>query len=248
MKKYFKFLILSIIIIFSVFNTYRVNALDQTSRKIVYLTFDDGPSPNNTENILQILNENNVRATFCVVGSNALRYKEILKQLNEYNMGIIPHCNNHQYKELYSSTEYYINDLNECTRIINDVTGGNRSFRFVRMPGGSDNTVSDYQTLQNIKSELRKRGMDYIDWSIDSGDTCAAMVPEEQITSNIENQAGINNIEVILMHDLENKVTTTSALQDIIIKYKSLGYEFKTFDEMEEWEVQYLIGKHVIDK
>ncbi|MDR5588655.1 MULTISPECIES: polysaccharide deacetylase family protein [Clostridium] len=248
MKKYFKFLILSIIIIFSVFNTYRVNALDQTSRKIVYLTFDDGPSPNNTENILQILNENNVRATFCVVGSNALRYKEILKQLNEYNMGIIPHCNNHQYKELYSSTEYYINDLNECTRIINDVTGGNRSFRFVRMPGGSDNTVSNYQTLQNIKSELRKRGMDYIDWSIDSGDTCAAMVPEEQITSNIENQAGINNIEVILMHDLENKVTTTSALQDIIIKYKSLGYEFKTFDEMEEWEVQYLIGKHVIDK
>ncbi|MBN1055994.1 polysaccharide deacetylase [Clostridium botulinum] len=248
MKKYLKFLILSIILIFSIFNTYSANALDQTQRKIVYLTFDDGPSPNNTENILQILNENNVRATFCVVGSNALRNKETLKQLNEYGMGLIPHCNNHEYKELYSSTQYYIDDLNKCTEIINNVIGENKKIRFVRMPGGSDNTVGDYQTLQNIKSELRRRGLDYIDWTIDSGDTCAAMVPEEQITSNVEGQAGIHNIEVVLMHDLENKVTTTGALQGIINKYKKLGYEFKTFDEMEDWEVQYLIGKRVIDK
>ncbi|NFO56087.1 polysaccharide deacetylase [Clostridium botulinum] len=248
MKKYFKFLVLSIIIIFSVFNTCSISALDQTQRKIVYLTFDDGPSPNNTENIIQILNENNVRATFCVVGSNALRYKEILKQLNDYDMGIIPHCNNHEYKELYSSTEYYINDLNKCTKIINDLTGKNRTFRFVRMPGGSDNTVGDYQTLQNIKSELKRIGMYYIDWSIDSGDTCATMVPKEQITSNVEGQAGVYNIEVVLMHDLENKVTTTDALQGIINKYKKLGYEFKIFDEMEDWEVQYLISKRVIDK
>lgn len=248
MKKYFKIPILFIIIFFTIFNTYNVSALDKAHTKIVYLTFDDGPSPNNTENILQILNENNVKATFCVVGSNALRYKETLKQLNEYGMGIIPHCNNHQYKELYSSTQYYIEDLNRCTEIINNVIGHNKKFKFVRMPGGSDNTVGDYQTLQNIKSELKRIGVYYIDWSIDSGDTYAAMVPKDDIKNNVESRAGSYNIEVVLMHDLENKVTTTGALQDIINRYKTLGYEFKTFDDMDEWEIKYLINRRVIDK
>ncbi|AOR24092.1 polysaccharide deacetylase family protein [Clostridium taeniosporum] len=247
MKKYLKFLALFIIILLF-FNTYNISALDQTQKKIVYLTFDDGPSPNNTENILQILNKNNVKATFCIVGSNALKYKGILRQLNKYDMGLIPHCNNHEYKKLYSSTEYYIDDLDKCIRIINDVTGKNRNFRFVRMPGGSSNTVSDYQTLQNIKIELKKRGIDYIDWNIDCGDTCAAMVSKEEITNNIESKAGTHNIEIILMHDLENKVTTTNALQHIINKYKDLGYEFKTFDEMEQWEVEYLTDRRVINR
>ncbi|SFC57824.1 polysaccharide deacetylase family protein [Clostridium uliginosum] len=248
MKKHIKFLILTIITFFMVFNTFNANATPNLQRKIVYLTFDDGPSPNNTENIISILNQNNVKATFCVVGSNALKYKQTIKDLDNFNMGIIPHCNNHHYSQLYSSTEYYINDLKECTNIINNITGKNRQYKFIRMPGGSDNHVCSSDVLYNIKTELKNEGINYIDWSVDSGDACSKLVTTENIEKNINKQAGMHKIEVVLMHDLENKTTTSKALQDIIDKYKTLGYEFKTFDEIEDWEIQYLIDRHVLNK
>lgn len=59
---------------------------------------------------------------------------------------------------------------------------------------------------------------------------------------------GKNVVEVVLMHDLENKKTTTEALQDIIDDYKKLGYEFKTIEAMEQWEYDYLRSRKVINR
>ncbi|GAA0077680.1 polysaccharide deacetylase family protein [Clostridium sp. CTA-5] len=248
MKNYAKYVILIVLSLLMFCNSFTVNALQNTERKIVYLTFDDGPSPHNTENILSILNENNVRATFCVIGSNALRYKNTIKHLDEYNMAIIPHCNNHKYDELYSSTEYYINDLKTCMKIINNLTNKNKTFNFVRMPGGSDNLVCNSDVLYNIKTELKRKKINYIDWSVDSGDASAKLVSAENIENNIQKQVGINKIEVVLMHDLDNKITTADALQDVIDRYKKLGYEFKTLNEVEDWEIEYLTNKRIINK
>lgn len=243
-------MLLSIITIFIGNNTYNVNAntSKEEYRKIVYLTFDDGPSPNNTDAILDILTQNNVKATFCVVGSNALRNPKTMKRIYNLNMGLMPHCNNHEYKELYSSTEYYINDLEKCIKSINNSIGEERKYSIVRMPGGSDNSVCSSDVLWNIKCELKNRNINYLDWSIDSGDASASKVATAIIEDNINKQAGNHKVEVVLMHDLENKISTTNALQDIINKYKSLGYEFKTFNEIEKWEIDYLVNNHVINK
>lgn len=249
MKKIIKICIIIVIIPLIMVNySCNANASENNKEKTVYLTFDDGPSPNNTDGILDVLSQNKVKATFCVVGVNALKNKETMKRLRNLNMGIIPHCNKHEYKELYSSTEHYIDDLEACIKAINNTISEERNYNIVRMPGGSCNNICSLDVLRNIKSELKSRGINYLDWSIDSGDASAKQVSTNLIEDNINKQAGMHKIEVVLMHDLENKTTTRNALQYIINKYKSLGYEFKTFNEIEDWEIDYLISRHVINR
>ena len=248
MKNLIKILTVFIIPLVIFMNVQNVKAIDENDIKIVYLTFDDGPSPNNTDAILDILERNDVKATFCIIGANAIKNKGTMKKMCDLNMGIIPHCNNHTYRELYSSTDYYIKDLELCCKNIYDSTGRKIDCKFVRMPGGSDNKVGSQDVLKDIKSELKRKGINYVDWSVDSGDAMASNVSSEVIRHNIDQQAGFRYIDVVLMHDLENKITTTQCLQGIIDKYKALGYKFKTFDEIDDWEIQYLINKRVINK
>lgn len=243
-----------IIFIFLMVDVILVNYTEQawsskiSEKKIVYLTFDDGPSFNNTDSVLDVLCRNNIRATFCVVGENVIANKGTTNRMKELGMGIIPHCNCHEYDTLYSSLESYMDDLKKCQENINKTIGEQRTYKMVRIPGGSTNTVCSYNILEEIKNEIKNNNMYYIDWNLDCGDTCACLVNRYAIESNIVNNAGKRQIEVVLMHDLENKTTTTEALQNIINKYKELGYEFKIIDEMEEWEINYLIHCNVINR
>ncbi|MGN0145031.1 MAG: polysaccharide deacetylase family protein [Clostridium sp.] len=248
MKKYVRRLIILLftgIISINYIIPISVNADEQ---KIVYLTFDDGPSFSNTDSILDILDYNNVKATFCIVGNNAVRNKGTMRRIKNSGMGILPHCNNHDYKQIYSSEENYIDDLNKCMEIINSIIEENRTYNMVRMPGGSTNQVCKKEILDGIKHYLRQQNINYLDWSIDCGDTIKTVVSCNAIKENVENMCGRNKVEVILMHDLENKKSTTEALQDIIDTYKKLGYEFKTVEAMEPWEFDYLIEKKVINR
>ena len=93
----------------------------------------------------------------------------------------------------------------------------------VRMPGGSTNTICSRDVLDNIKSYLKTNDISYIDWTIDCGDTRKSLVACNTIRGNVGEMCGKNVVEVVLMHDLENKKTTTEALQDIIDDYKKLA-------------------------
>lgn len=249
MKRYIKNILITIIIgIISInYTEISINAA-ASERKIVYLTFDDGPSFSNTDCILDILCRNNVKATFCVVGNNAVRNKGTMRRISSSGMGILPHCNNHDYKEIYSSTESYVNDLNKCITTINSIIDEERTYNMVRMPGGSTNTVCSKDVLENIKSYLKSKDINYIDWTIDCGDTKKSLVSDNVIKDNVEEMCGKDEVEVVLMHDLENKKTTTQALQDIINDYKKLGYEFKIIEAMEPWEFDYLSNNKVINR
>ena len=249
MKRYIKNILITIIIgIISInYKGISINAA-ASERKVVYLTFDDGPSFSNTDCILDILCRNNVKATFCVVGNNAVRNKGTMRRISSSGMGILPHCNNHDYKEIYSSTESYVNDLNKCITTINSIIDEERTYNMVRMPGGSTNTVCSRDVLENIKSYLKSKDINYIDWTIDCGDTKKSLVSDNVIKDNVEEMCGKNEVEVVLMHDLENKKTTTQALQDIINDYKKLGYEFKIIEAMEPWEFDYLSNNKVINR
>lgn len=216
--------------------------------KVVYLTFDDGPSPSNTNKILDVLERNKVNASFFVVGKNVSIYPDIIKRMDRDNMDIYPHCNNHTYRELYQSNLNYFDDLKECKNSINRVLEKEKSYRFVRMPGGSDNQVGDSEVISTIRRDLISNGINYIDWNVDSGDTTAVRVSTNKIKENMNTDGYKYKVEVVLMHDLENKNTTTEALESIINEYKVLGYRFKTLNQMEPWEFEYLKNIRVVNR
>lgn len=225
-----------------------ISAIAAEDERVIYLTFDDGPSYSNTEKVIDILKANDVRATFFVVGENVKRFPDVVKKLDSEHMAIYPHCNNHTYRSLYSSEEHYLEDLEDCKTEIFQAIGKEKEINFVRMPGGSDNLVGSKGILSCIKKSLNQKGINYIDWNIDAGDALSVKVSLDNIKRNIKKFSGSYPVEVLLMHDLENKDTTTQALIDVIQDYKAMGYKFKTLDEIEPWEMDYLKRARVINR
>ena len=108
--------------------------------------------------------------------------------------------------------------------------------------------VGDREVLTSIRNKLLKKGFDYVDWNVDSGDATAIRVARNIIENNVNSVGYKYQVEVLLMHDLDNKNTTTEALDTIINEYKVMGYKFKTLSEMEPWEKQYLENIRVINR
>ena len=215
--------------------------------KTVYLTFDDGPSSNNTNKIIDILNKNNIRGTFFVVGDSTNIYPHLIKKLDENNMCIMPHCNFHDYKGIYKCEENYFKDLNNCKENINKIIE-NREMNFIRIPGGSDNKICNEKVLNNIKTKILDNGDNYIDWTINFGDIEKNSSSVEFIKSRMMDDGGLYNVEVVLMNDIGGKEANIESLQEIIDFYNKRGYKFKTLNEIEEWEKEYLKEIKVLNK
>ncbi|MDQ0148423.1 polysaccharide deacetylase family protein [Eubacterium multiforme] len=239
---------LAIILIITLNSAYIQVNCSTLEGKVVYLTFDDGPSYANTGKILNILNKNGVKATFFVVGNKVVENKEQIKNLKKHNMAIYPHCNVHDYKKIYKNKEEYFKDLNICEKRMKSVLGENIKLNFVRLPGGSTNTVGKRTVINSIKKQLKEKRKMYIDWNIDSGDAKASNVSSNIIKNNIKKNSGAYKVEVVLMHDAEGKKSTVSSLQSIINEYKAMNYEFKTLDNISKEEIQYLKNAGVINR
>lgn len=191
--------------------------------KIVYLTFDDGPSQN-TLKILKILKRYNAKATFFVTGNDKVEY---MKNIVNAGHTIALHTYSHEYKKIYSSTDAYFNDLYKIHDLVQKNTGVDA--RIIRFPGGASNTISENYS-DGIMSKLTKmvedRGFKYFDWNVSSGDATANNVSPSKLLSNVKREsAGVDRC-VVLMHDTKAKSTTVEALTDICEYYKSKGYEF----------------------
>lgn len=106
--------------------------------KTMYLTFDDGPSEENTAAVLDILKEYNIQATFFVVGENVRRHPEVARRIVEEGHTIGIHCNRHEYGELYESVDSYLADFREAYDAVYEVTGVEA--KLFRFPGGSINS------------------------------------------------------------------------------------------------------------
>jgi len=239
--------ILSLFIFIS-YNSIHVSALYRTTpKKTVYLTFDDGPSVKVTKEIIDVLNANNIKGTFFVVGDYVSIYPYILEELDNSNMSIMPHCNFHDYNALYKNEEEYFKDLDKCISNIQKVIG-DKKMNFVRLPGGADNTYCEAETLKKIKSNLLSKGINYIDWTIDTGDSESYDISKDYLISRIMDEGCLYEVEVVLMHDLGGKNTTVEALQGIIDIYKEKGYEFKTLNEIGDQEIEYLKKINVLNK
>ena len=193
-------------------------------RKVVYLTFDDGPS-SHTDKILDILNKYNAKATFFVTGNNQ-KHNDVLKRIVDQGSVVALHTYTHDYAKVYASEEAYFDDLQKISDMVKKATGVES--KLIRFPGGSSNTVSAQYCpglMTKLTKDVQEKGYQYFDWNCDSTDASGNNIPAETLVKNATSSTAqhIN----ILMHDTDAKGTTVDALPDIIKHYRSQGYAFE---------------------
>lgn len=178
----------------------------------VYLTFDDGPSIY-TDEILDILAEYDVKATFFVVGKEDEHSQEAIRRIVEEGHTLGMHSYSHKYSELYASLDSFEADFEKQRAYLEELTG--ESCRFYRFPGGSSNTVSKVD-MGTFIDYLDSQDVVYFDWNISSGDGGRALLDVDTLVQNSTEDVARWSTAVILMHDSADKRTTVDALPQII--------------------------------
>ncbi len=205
---------------------YKQLYLDQTD-KIVYLTFDDGPSTTITPAILDILLTYDIRATFFVTGRHSERSPDLIKRILAEGHVIGNHSYSHNYDLIYASSDHFEADFIKAQDILWEITGAYPTlFRF---PGGSI-AAAPRTPLSALETILWNNNVQYFDWDIDSGDAHAEPASAEQIANNVMFQLGKKRQAIILLHDSDTKRATLEALPTIIEALAALGYRFETLD------------------
>lgn len=198
-------------------------------QKTCYLTFDDGPS-SNTEKILKILDDYQIKATFFVTGTSPKDFHYI-KDAYDKGHSIGLHTYSHDYEQIYSSLKNYIDDLNKIKEVVYEQTG--KYTNFIRFPGGSSNLVSKKYNVGIMKRLTHKvidLGYQYYDWTSINGDgenikTVAGL--KKKAIEEVGNREDI----MFLMHDSASCENTVKALPAIIDYLLKKGYRFEVIDE-----------------
>lgn len=216
----------------SMLNSWNFNRED--GKKIAYLTFDDGPSDHVTNEILDILDEKNVKGTFFVLGSEVEHSnlsKDAFKRIVKEGHAIGNHGYCHSYDVLYPNktvdANAFMADMKKSEDVMKSVIGEDFKTNVIRFPGGHGSW--DTSTVDSV---LEQQGYSYVDWNTLSGDAEGQNIEPEQLLNRLKETVndldGNNDVIVVLMHDTDAKESTAQYLGSAIDYLKSLGYEFKT--------------------
>ena len=202
----------------------------KSNKKICYITLDDGPY-NRGKKFLELFKKYDIKATFFLTTANGNKlpdqadltatsmYPEYLK----YGHTIGNHTYSHNYSEggIYSSAKSFMNSVNKQQKFTQDATGGYTP-QIVRFPGGSGTAGSNYDAI--VKA-LRKEGLGWIDWTVDSGDSWGKdKATPELIVKNVKEAAKKQKIMVILCHEWSQN--SLDAMPEIIEYLDEQGYIF----------------------
>ena len=200
---------------------------NNNGNKVIYLTFDDGPSQYTGE-LLDVLSKYNVKATFFVTGRNSNYFHYIKRAYDEgHTIGL--HTYSHNYSLVYSSIDAYFSDLNSINEIVREQTGSYSNI--IRFPGGSSNTVSRNYTvgiMSQLSSLVESKGYKYFDWNVSSGDASSVILDSSSYAQNVINGLGNGSYYVVLQHD--TNVNSIRAVSNIIEYGLSHGYSFRAID------------------
>lgn len=191
------------------------------SEKVIALTFDDGPWPETTEQILATLKQENVKATFYMVGQPLKSFPEIGKKVLADGHVIANHTLHHWYKQM--SPLVAQREIEDTAKIIKEVL--NVETDYFRPPGGVlTNGLVAYAETQNQSVNM---------WSVDSGDSNPKRPSSEAILATI--LAGATPGGIVLMHDGGGSHgNTAKAVPQIIANLRAQGYKFVTITELLE--------------
>lgn len=193
--------------------------------RIIYLTFDDGPSAY-TARLLDVLKKYNVKATFFVTGYGS---DEMILREYEEGHAIGLHTYTHDYSQIYTSTDAFFSDLYAVQERVKNITG--HTTYLMRFAGGSSNMVSAYydggvHIMSTLVDEVEKRGFKYFDWNVSSGDAGAAYSSDEvyyNVTATLKEE-----YSVVLQHDV--KSFSVDAVESIVQYALANGYRFEKLD------------------
>ena len=193
--------------------------------KIVYLTFDDGPSKAVTPLILDVLKQEEIKATFFVLGSRVELNPDIVKRAYEEGHYIANHGYSHVYSSIYSSVESVLNEYNTTQDAVrNAIEVPEYQCHLFRFPGGS--VGGKYKQIKNdAKPILEQNQIAYLDWNVLTSDAAGAKTKEAMMASLTQNIDSKNTI-VVLMHDAGDKILTYEVLPEVIQFFKDRGYTF----------------------
>ena len=212
----------------------KLNNHDYTNdgKKVVFLTFDDGTSNTNTPEVLRILKENNIKATFFLTGSNIENGGETAKDLvrQEFNSGhaIANHSYSHDFKLLYPGRnldmEAFKADYEKNDKLLKSILGENFTTHVMRCPGG----YMSWKNMDPLKDYLNENKIASIDWNALNADAEGPKKNAQQLVDFAIKTAQGKEMVVLLMHDTYGKEETVKALPSIIKYFKDNGYEFRT--------------------
>jgi peptidoglycan/xylan/chitin deacetylase (PgdA/CDA1 family) len=185
------------------------------TRRQLALTFDDGPHPSYTPQLLSLLKAHGVKATFFVVGKMVERHPELLRAQVADGHAIGNHTFSHLNLTKLSPEEQAV-EIKACGEVIRSLTG--KAPRYFRPPGGQLN--SDVTKVADIL------GYRMVLWSLNPGDYTRPSA--ELLKARILSQ--VSNGSVLLLHD--GIPQSLEVLPEVLSTLKQNGYEFVTLDEM----------------
>lgn len=203
------------------------NIYYEQEEKNVFLTFDDGPTQSVTPLILDLLKQENIKATFFVLGNRAKANPDLIKR--EFNEGhyIANHGYSHKYSAIYQNSQTVLDEYNYTETCIQEaLENADYHSRLFRFPGGS--TGGYYHSIKQEAIEyLKEQGIASLDWNSLSKDAEGAKTKEDLLQNVIDTIGEKQNV-VILMHDAADKILTYETLPDVIQYLRDNDYQFKT--------------------
>jgi peptidoglycan/xylan/chitin deacetylase (PgdA/CDA1 family) len=186
--------------------------------KIIYLTFDDGPTPEITQWTLNTLKQYNAKATFFCIGNNVTKHPEIFQEVLKQGHNIGNHTHDHIKGWKTSTSTYLENVLKAETTINNQLTNSNIKLDLFRPPFGQ---------LKNSQGRsILKLGYKIIMWSVITFDW-EQKIPKAQCLKNVINSVSEKN-NIIVFHDsLKASKNMMYALPKVLDYFSKKGYVFK---------------------
>lgn len=190
--------------------------------KIVYLTFDDGPS-RHTPEVLDILKEEGIPATFFVLGQSALAQEDMIRRIVDEGHALGNHTYDHDYEKLYPRFIHFWDQIQQTEEVLAHIVGIRPSL--VRAPGGTYKKFDAHYFRY-----MEEAGYQVHDWNVDSGDSKRKGVPARDIVANVKN-APLRDVMNVLLHDGAGHAESVLALPEIIAYFKEQGYRFAPLTE-----------------
>lgn len=181
----------------------------------VYLTFDDGPSSVVTNRILDILKEEDIKATFFIVSDMAKTRRETLLRIAEEGHSLGVHSASHDYERIYSSDAALLSDIDECAACIFHTTGVTP--RLYRFPGGGH---------ERQRALIRERGYETVGWNAVCGDEEIANADAGTLYRETVRTSRGKDPVILLLHDSARHRATAEALPSIIRYFRAQGCTF----------------------
>ncbi|WP_135557613.1 polysaccharide deacetylase family protein [Paenibacillus cymbidii] len=192
-----------------------------TDRKVIALTFDDGPHPVHTDHILKLLKQYDAKATFFVVGNRAAKYPELVRRAAMEGHEIGNHTYTHPYFNRNRHTETMRRELSDTHDAIFRATG--QPPHLFRPPGGYYNEAVVHMAKQS--------GYLVILWSWDQDTNDWRSPGTGRIVRKVLDHD--HNGDIVLFHDfVEGRTQTVDALRVILPELKQRGYQFVTVSEL----------------